>query len=131
MKQKKILLVDDEPDSIEYLQTVLEDHDYQVITARSTTEGMRLIREERPDLVCLDILMPEESGISLYQRLKGDPAFQEIPIFISSALSIAKDLGKIGYRTLKDGTVIPAPEGVIEKPIDVGRLIRILEEMFA
>lgn len=128
ISRKKILLVDDEPDAIEYLQTVLEDNSYQVMTARSTVEGMMMIKEDRPDLICLDILMPEESGISLYQKLRQDPALKDIPVFFSSGLNIIKDLHKIGYRKLKDGTVIPEPDGVIEKPINVSKVIQLVRE---
>lgn len=129
MGRKKILLVDDEPDAIEYLQTVLEDNSYQVMTARSTVEGMKMVKQERPDLICLDILMPEESGISLYQKLRQDSTLKDIPIFFSSGLNIIKDLQKIGYRRLKDGTEIPEPDGVIEKPIDVNKVILMVREM--
>lgn len=114
---KKVILVDDEEDIILYFQTALEDAGYMALTASNVPEGLRLIRQEKPDLVCLDILMPRESGMSLYQKIKNDPELAEIPVLITSGLSLAKELKDIDYRKLPDGTELPEPEGVAEKPI--------------
>ncbi len=69
MDQRKVVLVDDEEDIALYLQTALEDGGYVALTASNVPDGLELIRKERPDLVCLDILMPRESGFSLYQKI--------------------------------------------------------------
>ncbi len=114
---KKIILVDDEEDIILYFQTALEDAGYEALTASNVPEGLQLIRREKPDLVCLDILMPRESGVSLYQKLKNDPELGKIPVLITSGLSLAKELKDIDYRRLPDGTELPEPEGIAEKPI--------------
>ncbi len=114
---KKVILVDDEEDIILYFQTALEDAGYEALTASNVPEGLQLIRREKPDLVCLDILMPRESGMSLYQKLKNDPELGQIPVLITSGLSLAKELKDIDYRRLPDGTELPEPEGIAEKPI--------------
>ena len=114
---KKVILVDDEEDIILYFQTALEDAGYEALTASNVPEGLQLIRREKPDLVCLDILMPRESGMSLYQKLKNDPELGKIPVLITSGLSLAKELKDIDYRRLPDGTELPEPEGIAEKPI--------------
>jgi len=114
---KKVILVDDEEDIILYFQTALEDAGYVALTASNVPEGLQLIRREKPDLVCLDILMPRESGMSLYQKLKNDPELGKIPVLITSGLSLAKELKDIEYRRLPDGTELPEPEGIAEKPI--------------
>ena len=69
---KKIMVVDDEPDIITYLTTLLEENGYETESAKDGVDGLKKIRESRPDLVCLDILMPEKSGIGLYRELKKD-----------------------------------------------------------
>ncbi|OGR02723.1 MAG: hypothetical protein A2284_14585 [Deltaproteobacteria bacterium RIFOXYA12_FULL_61_11] len=124
MTAKRILLVDDEPDALEFLQDVLEDHGYQTVTATSATQGLSLAREHCPDLVCLDVLMPEETGMSLFQKLRLDPVLQHVPIIITSGLSLTRDLEQIQYRNLPDGTILDGPEGVVEKPIEVETLLR-------
>jgi CheY-like chemotaxis protein len=120
----RIVVVDDEPDTVEFLQRLLEDNGFEVVTASSATEGLQRIRETRPDLVCLDVLMPQESGISLYQKLRSDPDLRRVPVVMSTALSFSRELSKIRYRTLPDGTTIPEPEGIVEKPIDIDQFLQ-------
>jgi CheY-like chemotaxis protein len=117
MSQGKVVLVDDEEDIVLYLQTALEDGGYVALTATNVPDGLELIRKEHPDLVCLDILLPEESGFSLYQKLKTDPELAGIPVLITSGLSLSKELKDVDYLTLPDGTHLPEPDGVAEKPI--------------
>jgi CheY-like chemotaxis protein len=93
------------------------------LAASNVQEGLRLIRREMPDLVCLDILMPRESGMSLYQKMKSDPALEEIPVLITSGLSLNKELKDIDYRRLPDGTELPEPEGIAEKPITAPQFV--------
>jgi CheY-like chemotaxis protein len=123
MHCKRILLVDDEPDAIEFLLDLLEDNGYSVITANTAMEGLEQIRAQRPDLVCLDVLMPEESGISLYQKLRTDPVLHRIPVLISSGLSFNRELRLTDYLTLPDGSTIPEPDGVVEKPVDIRQFL--------
>ena len=117
MSQKKVILVDDEQDIVLYFQTALEDAGFEAFAAFNVPDGLELIRKEKPDLVCLDILMPQESGLSLYQKLKSDPELRSIPILITSGLSLSKELKDIDYHLLPDGTQLPKPEGIAEKPI--------------
>jgi two-component system cell cycle response regulator DivK len=67
---KKILIVDDDPDVILFLSTLLEDHGYQTITASNGRDGLRRTRSDCPDLILLDLMMPQKSGISLLSDLK-------------------------------------------------------------
>jgi CheY-like chemotaxis protein len=120
---KKVVLVDDEEDIVLYLQTALEDAGLVALTASNASDGLELIREEAPDLVCLDILMPGESGMSLFQKLRSDPTLKEIPVLITSGLNISKELGDIDYRLLPDGTRLPEPEGIVEKPLTAEQFI--------
>lgn len=82
-----ILLVDDEPDVIEYLQTLLEDNGYSVRTANDGFEAMARVKEERPDLILLDLQMPEETGTGFYRKLNRKTELQTIPVIIVSGLA--------------------------------------------
>ena len=123
MNKKKIVLVDDEEDVIVYLETALEDAGYSTFAASNVADGIDLIREVKPDLICLDVLMPEESGFSLFRELRRDPDLAGIPVIIASALSIEQDLKDVDYLKLPNGTELVEPEGYVEKPINAQKFL--------
>jgi len=128
---RTIVVVDDEPDVVTFVQAVLEDNGYMVHTASSAKEALRIIRRDIPDLICLDVLMPEESGLSLYQRVRTDPDLKRIPVVILSGLSRSRDLGYVDFLKLEDGTVLPEPDGYIEKPVHPELLLEGIKEILA
>jgi len=79
---KKILVVDDEQDVLFYLSTLFEDNGFDTITAENGIEALELAKSELPDLITLDITMPEQSGIKTYRYLKNDINLQNIPVII-------------------------------------------------
>jgi CheY-like chemotaxis protein len=112
---KSIMIIDDEPDVRKYLTTLLEDNDYQTFAAASSEEGYNTIKKEHPDLICLDIMMPSESGISLYKRILSDETCKNIPVLLISAITRERDF------VLKDfslDSTLPDPIGFLEKPIN-------------
>jgi two-component system, cell cycle response regulator DivK len=116
--KKKILVVDDEPNVVTYLEALLQDNGYDTITASNGHEGMEKVKAEKPHLICLDITMPKASGIQFYRNLKEDPALQAIPVVIVTAVT--------GYGGDPDGLKkflnarrhVPPPEAFFHKPID-------------
>jgi CheY-like chemotaxis protein len=129
MNTRRILIVDDEPDALEFLRDLLEDNDYVVASADSAAAGLAQAKRERPDLICVDVLMPDQSGISLYQQLKTDPELKDIPVVITSGLNVSRDLDKIEYRRLPDGAMIPEPEGFVEKPVNIQRFMDLISRV--
>ena len=127
--KRNILVVDDEPDAVEFLRDVLEDHGFTVHCASAAEEGLNVVEAQPLDLICLDVLMPEESGFSLYQKLKTDPRYSQIPVLIISGLSLSRELGQIHYLELPDGRVLPEPDGVMEKPMDIDQLMATVERV--
>jgi sigma-B regulation protein RsbU (phosphoserine phosphatase) len=85
-ERAKILIVDDEPFNIEYLEQELEDHDYVTINAENGWMALERVAAEAPDLILLDILMPEMDGFEVLARLKGDKDMRDIPVIVISAL---------------------------------------------
>ncbi len=85
MTAPKILIVDDEPFNVDYLEQELEDSDYLTIAAVDGQEALAKVRSEAPDLVLLDIMMPGMDGFEVLSRLKADPATRDIPVIIISA----------------------------------------------
>src|SRR3954454_3354474 len=80
-----ILAVDDTPENLEILMVRLEANSYVVKTAADGEEGLRLVRELKPDLVLLDIMMPKLDGIAVVRELKTDPVLCTIPVILVTA----------------------------------------------
>lgn len=122
---KTILVVDDEPDTRTYLTTVLEDNGFATVAAADGVEAMAKIEESRPDLIALDISMPEKSGVSVYRSLKEDDGLKSIPVIIITGVS--DDFEKF----ISTRRQVPAPEGYISKPVDVEQLLSKVGELLA
>ena len=78
----KILVVDDDPVIIKLLQNILSAQDFQVITARDGSEAMTQVKEHKPDLIVLDIMMPKINGYDVCYNLKFDSPYKNIPIIL-------------------------------------------------
>lgn len=87
MKPPTILIVDDEPLNIDYLEQELEGFEYRVLTAANGQQALERVRAEAPDLILLDIMMPVMDGFEALGRLKADPASRDIPVIVISAAS--------------------------------------------
>lgn len=85
-KSKRILLVDDDPEIIESLRTILEGKGHQVLVARDGNQGLALAERELPDLLILDMMMPKKSGFLVLERLKGkDAKTRKMPTIMITA----------------------------------------------
>lgn len=87
---KKILIIDDDPIVVKYLNNIFTDNGYGTCTAGSGVEGIEVVRAEKPDLITLDLQMPEEWGPRFYRKLTKDPELKDIPVIVISGLSSSK-----------------------------------------
>ena len=87
MPAPRILIVDDEPLNIDYLQQELEGAEYETLTAANGQQALDRVRSDAPDLILLDIMMPVMDGFEALSRLKADPASRDIPVIVISAAS--------------------------------------------
>jgi CheY-like chemotaxis protein len=137
---KKILVVDDEPDTISFLTSILEEHGYDHISACDGVEGLELAQNEKPDLILLDLIMPEKGGIIMFQELRKDPDLSNIPVIIVSGASevtgvdfrnfIFKQPHKEEKRAVETTGVarFTEPNAFVEKPVKPPELIKRIEE---
>lgn len=116
--KKTILILDDEPHVVTYLATLLEDNGYETIAASNGKEGMEIAKANRPDLVCLDITMPEQSGIRFYRNLKGDPELESVPVVIVTAVTGYGGDPEPFKRFISTRKQVPPPAAFFSKPID-------------
>ncbi len=103
--KKKILIVDDEADLVELLQVLLEQKGYEVFTAFDGQEGLDKVKEKRPDLVVLDVMMPKMDGYQMCRLLKFDEELRQIPVILLTARGqerdkkTGRDVGADDYMT--------------------------------
>jgi two-component system phosphate regulon response regulator PhoB len=126
---KKVLVVDDDVDIRKVVSKLVEKAGYITIEAKNGVEGMGKVREEKPDLIILDILMPKESGIRMYRELKMEEALNDIPVIVLSAIP-----KKSFFRSQKvldefAGQSVPEPEAYIEKPEEPEELIALMKKI--
>jgi len=126
---KKVLNVEDDPDIRVFVTTVLEEHGYIPIMAKDGEEGTKKVKEEKPDLIILDILMPKESGIKMYHELKKDPSFKDIPVVMLSGVSKRTFLRSQAALTEFGDETVPEPEAYLEKPVEAEDLAEILKKI--
>ncbi len=128
--KKKILIVEDEPDVVSYFTMLLEDNGYTAIAADSADMGFEIADKEKPDLICLDIMMPRRSGLSLYKELKRDESLKDIPVVIVSSFGQPADFkGTRFYKIVSGADDIPPPEYFCEKPISPKELLGMIKKL--
>ena len=137
---KKILIVDDEPDTVTFISAVLEENGYASIGAKDGVQGLELLRKEHPDLVLLDLMMPKKSGITMFQEMRKDPTLSSIPVVVATGVSevTGVDFRNFMYKQpLRDEkkfvettglTKYTVPDGYLEKPLDPVELIKAVRQ---
>ena len=144
--QKEILIVDDSEASVVFLSQIAEDNGHRFRVDRNGKEANMAIKESRPDLVLLDLMMPQKNGIAVFREMKEDPGLKEVPIIIITGASeitgvdlktgeeapketygddVARRFGAVLREQLQGLT----PDGFIEKPIDPGFLSEKIKEL--
>ena len=125
MEQKaKILLVDDDIDFVESTKIVLESKPYEVIVAYEGDEALRKAREEPPDLILLDVIMPVKDGFTAAEQLKKDPQLSKIPVIMLTSFSSRRQETSIPTSR---GFMLEA-EDYIDKPVSPDELLRRVEQ---
>ncbi len=115
-EEKTILVVDDEPDVRQYLAAILEDAGFNVLTAADGEEALRSIRQQRPDFISLDLIMPRKSGQKFLYELRKDKELARIPVLIVTAHA-RDDLGRDDLRDILQSSTMSGPGTYLEKPI--------------
>ncbi len=120
---RTILIVDDEPDVVAYLTTLLEDNGYQTITAKDGKEAVEIAKKQKPALISLDISMPEESGVKAYRELQDAAETKDIPVIIVTGISADFE------RFIRSRKQVDPPEAYFEKPIEPEKYLEKVAEL--
>ena len=122
-ESKKILIIDDEQDIVTYLTTFFADNGFKALFAYDGKEGVAKAIAEKPDIITLDVSMPEESGVRALRDLQTSEVTKNIPVIIVTGVS--SDFKKF-IETRKQ---VHPPEGYFEKPIDRNKLLEKVKEL--
>ena len=117
-----ILCIEDEPEMIELIRLILEQHNYDVIGVLGGEEGLRVAEETRPDLVLLDLMMPGLDGWAVYQRMRSSESLRDTPVIIVTAK--AQTIDKVlGLHIAKVDDYISKPFGPQELISSIQRIL--------
>jgi CheY-like chemotaxis protein len=133
---KRVLVIDDDRNSVKYLSAVLSNHGYDPVAAYDGNEGLERIEEARPDLIVLDVMMPKKTGFVLFEQLKKDERYREIPVLMLTGVGeVLEELEdhmdeaferpydklrealKKKIREMRDEGLV-RPEMFLDKPVD-------------
>jgi two-component system, OmpR family, alkaline phosphatase synthesis response regulator PhoP len=124
---KKILIVDDDPDLVEAVTMILESKNYDLAAAYGGIEGLQKAKAENPDLIVLDVMMPDKDGYAVCRELKADPKFSKIPILLLTAV-----VSKIATtRYTQQGGLETEADDYIDKPVEPDVLVKRIESLLA
>lgn len=119
----KILVIDDEPDLVTYLTTLLQDEGYATMAAENGEEALAKAKADTPDLISLDISMPEESGVKFYRQVCGDATLSKVPVIIVTGIS--EDFRQFIHGRKQ----VPPPAGYLQKPIDRDEFLKLVQQL--
>jgi len=113
-----ILYVEDNPDNRMLVRRILLSQDYSILEAKDGSDALNILKTQRPDLILMDINMPEMDGYTLTAKIKSMAGFERIPILALTANVMRGD---------KEKTLEAGCDGYIQKPLDIDQLIREVE----
>ena len=124
---KAVLIVDDDPDIILYVSTILEKIGCHISGAKNGEEAMNKIRQNRPDLIIMDVVMPLLSGVKLYRDLKVSENYKNIPIIMLSGISKQTFLDSQEALSEFTDQSVPEPNAYVEKPLEPDKFTKIVQ----
>ena len=122
MEKKRILCIEDEPEMIDLIRLILAQHGFDVQGADGGREGLAMVRENPPDLILLDLMMPDVDGWEVYQQIKADETLQNIPVIVVTAK--AQNIDKVL------GLHIAKVDDYISKPFSPQALLESVKKVF-
>jgi two-component system phosphate regulon response regulator PhoB len=126
---KEVLIVDDDADIRKLVSKLVEKAGYEAVVAKNGVEGMDEVREDAPDLIILDVLMPKQSGIRMYRELKTEEPFRNIPVIVLSAIAPKSFFRSQQVLDEFRGQSVPQPEAYMEKPEEPEELIELMKRI--
>ena len=127
---KTILVIEDEEDVVQFLRMALEDGGYRVLEAKDGEKAMECIKSDKPDLITLDLIMPNKTGIGLYSELRRSSEYKDIPIIVITGVD-RDSQGMISFREFLQKRSVAGPESYLVKPINAEELLGTVRNVLA
>ena len=115
-KTKTVLVVEDQLEMRIFLRTLLETNGFNPVLVADGRVGLQRARQIRPDVIVLDVMMPEEGGAIMYRNLKTETELRDIPVIMLSAVAARTFRHYLQMLNCRPGPPLPVPEAYIEKP---------------
>ena len=131
---QKILIIEDEPDARALLARRLSAHRFKILEAEDGAAGLRQARQNKPDLIILDLKLPGEDGLQVYRSLRQEPSMQKMPVLFLTAISTGGIMTKESLALIasaKHGFELSGNYNVMGKPYDAQHLVAALREMMS
>ncbi len=128
MKQRSAVVVDDDPDITTYIGTLLSDNGWSVRTAQAADEGLRLVEEEPPDVVLLDLMMPRRGGLSALVAIRRNPRLEGVRVVVVSGI---QEKLTTDYHAFLEHAKAHRPDAFLDKPVDPAQLLAALDSLVA
>ena len=119
----RVLIVDDDEQDLLLLKTILADAGHEIFLASNGEEAHAAVETSRPDLVSLDITMPEKSGVRFYREMRDSEASRGIPIIIVTGVTGGFE------QFISTRSQVPPPDGFVAKPIDTERYLELVRQL--
>ncbi len=124
--EQKVLVVDDELHMRNFMTTLLATSGFEPLAAEDGVKGLELAQTHKPILVIMDVMMPRESGIEMYRKLRDDPELKDIPVIVVSAVAKKTFFHSQTVLNQYRGERIPEPAAYIEKPPEPEELLEVI-----
>lgn len=126
MKARSAVIIDDEPDVTSYLSALLSDHGWETHAANDVQQGLALVRAQTPDVVLLDLMMPERGGLGVLVAIRKDTALRDTPVVIVSGI---QEKLNADYHAYLEHFRHYRANAFVDKPVDAQALLRTIDEL--
>lgn len=123
---KKIMIVEDDPQIFDYLETLFNDNGYETCSATSGVDAIKMVKENNPDLITLDLIMPGSWGNILYKKVQKDDHLRDIPIIIISGAEELLPMGDISKAVVLK---LDKAVAFFKKPFDKEELLKVVRDI--
>ncbi|MGC9027804.1 MAG: response regulator [bacterium] len=128
--KKTVLIIEDDVEFANFLKYLIEEYGYNAMVACDSIQANRILMKQQPDLITLDLVLPGETGIKLFRKIRGSQNWKDIPIIVITGVD-AGTHKEISYKGFLKGVNLKPPEAYLEKPLEQELLIQAISKILS